>query len=354
MDFKGRLREWTVWVEHYSHVSKIFIRFGLANGQKHFESHNFDTPQKALEDMMSRYTHQVRRKLYSVTIPEYRPVAAMLCTEFHEIQHQLPNTVLVQPKLDGFRALGTTEYLISRQNTKFNYIAHITKALETLPPEIVLDGELYIHGQHFQEISSIVRTETFNAEHLKLKYHVYDIVDESLPFSTRHAVLVDVFNQLKAAWDKTYTFGNTTLPFPLELVDTAEVSLDEVPACYKTMREEKFEGLIIRDPTRLYECGIRSYGLSRIKHFDVTIFKIIDVIPNKLRPREAKLVLQTNKEKKPFECSIKADTVIRAQILKHREQFLETWCKVEHQGFSMDQKPRCPVCIELLHKLGRT
>jgi len=319
-------------------------------GEKHFEKIEFNKPIEANTELRSRYNHQINRKRYSTRIPEARPAAPMLCTEFVEVCDTYPHEVYVQPKLDGFRCLGTNEYLISRSNSKFSYLEHIKEALKSLPPEITLDGELYVPNTKFQDISSIIRTETFNQMHLQLEYHVYDIADETLQFHERLELLQETFESLKAEWgSESKPFGNCKVQFPIRLVDTALVHLPEVTDCFKTMVEEGMEGLIVRVPNTKYEYGIRSRGLSRIKPFDQTMFKIIDVVPNKLRKKEAKFVMETTGLKLPFECSIKADTAIRTQILQHKEKFIGKWALVEHQGFLNSKKPRCPVCIKPPH-----
>lgn len=60
-------------------------------------------------------------------------------------------------------------------------------------PDIILDGELYIHGRPLQYISGLARLETdVYSKCEALEYWIYDIVDPNLTFEDRLEMLEDV------------------------------------------------------------------------------------------------------------------------------------------------------------------
>ena len=56
------------------------------------------------------------------------------------------------------------------------------KAIFELYPEIILDGELYIHGKPLNYISGLCRLKDLDPKHEELRFYCYDIVDESKIF----------------------------------------------------------------------------------------------------------------------------------------------------------------------------
>ncbi|MCK4819242.1 hypothetical protein KA005_25950, partial [bacterium] len=99
------------------------------------------------------------------------------------------DSVITQPKLDGFRCIITKDGAFSRKGEEFKSIPHITKSLEELfeaCPEAILDGELYNHElrDDFNELSSIIRKEKLKPEDLEkseklIKFYMYDLPSDS-------------------------------------------------------------------------------------------------------------------------------------------------------------------------------
>lgn len=94
---------------------------------------------------------------------------------------------VVQPKLDGIRCLAyvTEEGIVLRsRDDKPIVMPHIAEELaglrvleQALAPGTVLDGELYLHGLPFQELSGHVRRELADERKQQIEYHIYDLVN---------------------------------------------------------------------------------------------------------------------------------------------------------------------------------
>lgn len=98
-----------------------------------------------------------------------------------------------QPKLNGVRALYQSGVLQSRDEHLFSYpvVRHIIDELTSLKlGNLMLDGELYVHGWRLQKINGAVatnRTSPRDDSHL-IEFHVFDIIDDrgfKCPFSER-------------------------------------------------------------------------------------------------------------------------------------------------------------------------
>lgn len=100
----------------------------------------------------------------------------------------------VQCKLNGVRALYQNGFFQSRDEIPFPFrvLEHLAKPLlQLFEPDVILDGELYVHGWPLQRINGAVtpiRQEP-NEDTLQIEYHVFDRVDFNLSFGHRHCYL---------------------------------------------------------------------------------------------------------------------------------------------------------------------
>lgn len=108
----------------------------------------------------------------------------------------------VQPKLNGIRALYQNGSWQSRDEIIWHpsVLKHISDELATLHPAIdnvILDGELYVHGWKLQRINSAVAVNRKNPtlDTPFVSYHIFDIVNPNATFSERW---LDVYNQLQS------------------------------------------------------------------------------------------------------------------------------------------------------------
>jgi ATP-dependent DNA ligase len=141
----------------------------------------------------------------------------------------------VQPKLNGIRALYQNGYFQSRDEIPFNQVLlkHIADVLQQhVPANLVLDGELYVHGWALQRINAAVTPVRLSPtpDTLQVQYHIFDCVDFKLPFAERHNLLLQML-----------------LGSPVELVITRKVHTPaEADAWYVQFVNIGYEGMMYR------------------------------------------------------------------------------------------------------------
>lgn len=160
----------------------------------------------------------------------------------------------IQPKLDGLRAIcfPSSGDFQSREEHLWHpsLLTSFHHLFESLPPNIILDGEFYRHGWKRQRILSAmaVTRQSPTADTPHIQYHIYDCIvttDLHLTFPQRHAVI-------------THLAPHIISPSTF-LVDTGIASsYQDVQVRYSAHRSAGFEGSILRTPHPYglsYNCG---------------------------------------------------------------------------------------------------
>lgn len=278
----GGLYLWRVWTEG----ATIVTEYGLIDGEKQIarkvatpknvgRSNATTSEEQAIFEAKAMWQNRRDRK-YSETVADAQEelIRPMLALDFEKRKDKgLAYPAFIQPKLDGVRALAYWAddrlELISRSGKSWRDIGtveHIASALErTMPRDMLFDGEIYTHGETFQQTTRLVKKYR-EGESEQLRFHVYDIVDRdalATPFIERFQRFPWLQEQL--------------LPSdPIELVRTDVVdNADEVYQKQMVFVEDGFEGAIVRLAEGHYQYGVRSFHLLKVKSFLDAEFEIV-------------------------------------------------------------------------------
>lgn len=178
----------------------------------------------------------------------------MLLHTIQKVQNKLEYPALVQPKLDGCRCLAQVKdgkaTLFSRNMKDITSgLPHVVEELEQkFDFDIILDCELYKHGQSLNWINKHAIRPTPSGE--KVELHVFDIVD-SEEFGIRSSFIDGLFASIKFEYIKQ--------------VDTFLIeSESEMWEKYEDFKNDNYEGLIYRKREGQYEFD-RSYDVLKLK-----------------------------------------------------------------------------------------
>jgi len=275
----GAVYQCNIWTEG----ADIVTEYGQINGKmqiarqtataKNVGRSNETSPaEQAILEAKSKHKKKLDRT-YSLSVEEAQKEVflPMLASSFDKRKHSVDYPVDVQPKLDGVRCMafweGDSIRLMSRGGKKWECSEHIEKQLEeVLPKGWVLDGELYLHGATFQEITKLVkklRTESVNIE-----YHVYDvprIEGDTLEDWVDRCSCLGEFKDMSEDCESV-TVVRT---------DMAN-NEDEVYELQSEYLEEGYEGAIVRELDGEYRFGYRSRSLLKVKNFMDEEYKIVD------------------------------------------------------------------------------
>jgi DNA ligase-1 len=282
-----------------------------------------------------------------------KPFFPMLAHEFNKRAGVIQFPCLVQPKLDGIRLIAGKTNVNTRNGRPILEMAGLHETLRNLPDSLYLDGEMYVHGMPFEEISSLFK-KLQNQTHIskdklelitKLEYHVYDCFDVNHPdlaFSQRIEVARSAVDNLMA------------LPTKCKLVCVHTLIVDNsngVHNAHNLFVEQGYEGIMVRNKNAPYEPGKRSTHLLKLKHFETSDFQIMGVVEAEGLDKGTAIFVCASHlpTHKIFNVRLKASRVVRSDIWavfnSRPSKFLGKMLTVRYQELTTHGIPRFPIGI---------
>lgn len=267
-------------------------------------------------------------------------VKPMLAKDYNNCQNSvLQKKMYASRKLNGVRMMIKFNHelkkivTISRGGKNYDISSTlIIKELEdffTKYPDIILDGELYIHGKYLQYISGLARLETWNSNCEQLEYWIYDIASDKLIFEER-LKLLESYSQL---------FNDNSRIKILKHIETN--SWNEIEQLHNKWVSDGFEGVVLRKPDKVYEFGKRGSTMIKVKMYKEDEFVIVDY-SEKLRDEDFCFVCQT-KDGKLFEAKPIGTREMKDEYLNDIDNIIGKMGTIKFFEYSKDGIPLQPV-----------
>ena len=187
-------------------------------------------------------------------------------------------------KIDGLRCLiymGNDGNLHTASRGAMNYDAAMFDILEhptliNLFKEnkgLILDGEAYRHGWSLQKLNSIARTQKTAVDYEVLQFYWYDIVDTNSTFDERWAYMNDLKDEYNLSFDpeKKFEDGELRIQFVPQILISG---LDNIMKLHNEYVSEGWEGVVIRDPDKVYRPNGRTNDMIKVKLYKSSEFLI--------------------------------------------------------------------------------
>lgn len=280
-DSKGKLRLLDISTDG----ATIIQVSGLINGKavtsvsqcegKNIGRSNETTPEEQAElEAEAKYIKKLKEGYFKTQQEAIDSVVMlpMLAKVFEKEEKKVIYPCYAQPKLDGMRGLGSCDNgtLMSRAGNRILTLGHIVNAFPDVKG-LTLDGELYAHGETFQENMRMIKKNRPGKTE-NVKYHVYDVISD-MPFADR-------INMVKDACIRN--------PM-IEVVQTVHIPNKEKLMEYHAHNiSEGYEGTIVRWGDEGYKLNGRSSNLLKLKDFEDLSLTLMDVVPSEKRPTHGK------------------------------------------------------------------
>ena len=339
IDSKGKVRVWRISIAHTGVYPEYMIEHGVNKGKmvttsteikggKNIGRANETTPgEQAVLEAESLWNKQLSRKGYSQTVPTSKadqPFAPMLAKSYNKPGTDLTDLkdgkhigfpCYYQPKLDGIRCTanlqifsgGYTIYLRSRQYKIFESLPHICdeirdmKFLHSASTDIYLDGELYVHGEEFQELTSAIKRDEPSENSAKVEYHIYDVFDRKNPDWS--------YNERMKWLEKNIVPNKIIKLVKAGVVNNASEVRTQLHANIKL----GYEGIMLRNTDGVYKARGRSKDLQKVKLFIDEEFEIVDAKENKGKMQGQCTLICKTKEGHTFGVKPEGSDAVRRQ-----------------------------------------
>lgn len=205
---------------------------------------------------------------------------------------------LAQPKFNGVRCtlsfVDGKPKLMSKKGTEYTAPDHILEEIGRygmmftgqFMDNLVLDGELYCHGMHLNDIVSAVRVKSLLTT--QIKFYNFDL---AVPGYTQ----LERLRMMREFYQICYNIKT------LVHVESKRVNnVDEAMAFASQMIEQGYEGAIIREPNAYYQFGKRVSSMGKIKFSQDEEFEIIDVVDTPGAPGLAVFVCRNDVNDEEF------------------------------------------------------
>lgn len=262
----------------------------------------------------------------------------MLAKDSNKCQTSVLNKrLLCSTKLNGVRCLMQFSegkiHAISRGGKEYNVpTTLIREALEDFfkeYPSVILDGELYNHGYHLQELSGIARLKEWEDRCNILEYWIYDIADSTKTFEERLEFLMLLKDKLKGI-------------SKIKVIDHIETnSFREIQDLHNKWVNEGYEGLVARKPNSTYQFGKRGSDMIKVKEYMEQEFEIIDY-KDGLRDEDFCFILQTE-DGKPFAAKPIGDRELKDRYLRDIDKIIGKQGTVKFFEWSREGVPQQPI-----------
>ena len=241
-------------------------------------------------------------------------------------------------KLNGVNGLFKRENskltLYSRGGEIYPDIPHLIKPISDLMDYLncnELNGELYIHGQHLQDIQSAVKKP--NHLSYRLSFYIFDIPDIQSEYSIRNQVILkDMANTL------------TLLGSPIRLhigflIGEECYSHEDIELKFNAAIQSGYEGTVIYNANHVYKYNERSSDAFKYKKALDAEFQIIDYELDK----QGNPTLICQSEGGPFKVRPTGTAEYRKQLLVDLPNHIGKFYKVEYECFSKSGIPLKPI-----------
>lgn len=302
-----------------------------------------DKGYKKISDLTKTPFYDISESEMNTLVPSVKTDASgflkpMLAKDSNKCQTSILNKrLLCSRKLNGVRCLiqkGEEEiHAISRGGKEYQVpTTLIRKDLEEFfenHPAVILDGELYRHGHHLQELSGIARLKDWEDRCETLEYWIYDVADSTKTFEER----LEILKELEEL------FSDSIKIKVLEHVETN--SFKEIQELHNKWVSEGYEGLVARKPTSTYQFGKRGSDMIKVKEYMEQEFKIIDY-KDGLRDEDFCFILETE-DNKPFAAKPIGNRELKDQYMNDIDNIIGKFGTVKFFEWSKDGVPQQPI-----------
>lgn len=343
---QGKTQQWSIEVQGDSFICTYGQLDGAMQTQttkctgKNIGKANETTPEQQAKLEAEALVAKKLKSGYSYEISDTPSVS--LPMKVKSYQDQINNVkfpCISTEKLNGvnsmFKRTADSITIYSRGGEVYPAIPHLEQPLHDTMDELghnELNAELYIHGEHLQDIQSAVKKP--NKLSPRITAHIFDIADSNETYEYRR-------NKLKSIYSTLESIDHISLKYIGFLTGVECHSHEQIELHYNQCMDRKLEGTVIKNLSALYQHNVRSSDMFKYKKTQDAEYQIVDCETDKNGHPVFHCITP---EGKVFKVKPKGtDAERKAMIVNFESQYLNKWYKIEYEMLSKDKIPLKPI-----------
>lgn len=323
---------------------RFIVTFGQVNGKQQIQSTTCETTNAGRSNERNP---EEQAEFEALALHAKKIKAGYVLDESGESEVELPMKVKVMqdqwdnvvypcistPKLNGVNGTYKLENdvlnLYSRGGNLYPPIPHLEKDIREVMDHLrtfKLNGELYIHGEHLQDITSAVKKPKELSK--QLEFAIFDTCHD-FDYDARREKMLDLEDVSE------YDYVSF-------LTGVVCHNREDIETHYNQCMHSKLEGTVVKNLTGKYVHGTRSSDQFKYKKAQDAEFKVVGYKLDKYNHAVWSCITP---EDKTFSVKTKGSNASRLFHAANADNFIGKWLKIEFETYSKDMIPLKPVGI---------
>lgn len=344
----GAVQEWEVG----NTFTMVITNYGQVGGKLQTESYKVEPKnvgranetsfeEQAKLESKAKWEKQLKKGYVEDPSGENELTLPPLAKKYQDAKSAIKWPAYVSCKYDGLRC--TVFYrngevvMQSRGGESYPVIEHIAEELVEgifkYTPNAVLDGELYKHGMHLEDIVRACKTTKHTDLREQIKFYVFDYLTSKNDTSLLSARKERMLNLPKY-------LGTNVVVVAQAFIANEEAMLD----VHKDCTGRGYEGVVIRNADSIFKFGERTSDFQKYKVAEDAEFLVVGM--EKTKQGGGVCVCQYvaySGSTDSFKVNIKCTKDKKVELWENQGQYIGKWLTVEFEKLSKYGKPTKPI-----------
>lgn len=383
LDKKGEMKVWDIEVKDgLNGDAYLVIKHGKLGGKQTEKSEYYGYGSgKQGRSALEQAELEAKARIKKQEDKNYREnkvdlesldILAMLAADYRKRGKSVVYPCFGSDKYDGVRALAKKRngvVTIESRTSQLYDIPHIHEALTIhMRDGDIWDGEIYLHGEVLQDITSAVgRTDTqakIDEKRRKVERIISKVGNQGEEFELAAQELEEAYliheirpklefhifdvHSDKTFYDRVSDLEELTgIPVVSPCIQITQyvwvADADDMKVKHDDAVDRGYEGLMLRNFKGLYESGKRSADLQKYKEFVDAEFEILDVLPDK--DEGSRFLVRNNLNDRTFTVTL-GSMAQRAEYLENKHLYIGKMITVRYQSrYKKTKLPQFPTGV---------
>lgn len=344
---QGKIQQWSIEV-----VGDSFIcTYGQVNGKmqeqstkctgKNIGRANESTPEQQAVIEAAALVEKKKKSGYSTD--KSAPVIVQLPQKVKSYQDQIKNVKFKCFSTEKLNGVNGTYWLLpdnslkltSRGGETYPAIPHLEADIKTIMKHLGLTSinlELYIHGEHLQDIQSAVKKPKELSK--KLEANIFEFPEMKCSYEVKRQIMLATMDELSNFFEQ--------IDMKVNFLTGVEChSHEDIEAHYNQCMAKGLEGTVIYNADAEYKFNTRSSSVFKYKKTIDGEYQIVDMEVDKNRHPVFHCITT---EGKVFKVKPKGtDSERKAIVASFESNYLHQWYNISYECLSKGKVPLKPV-----------